>query len=218
MRTTVSRVMLPAVVVMAVTAGCSSDSGGAEEDLGKPAGEVCGAFAKDPQPSAALKAIGGERFRDDLSDPDEVLQTLRQVAEIEQSAKMGKPRMQGKDFCWLFPAKGGDDAIRIQFRESLGVPGRDARLAGKVTYFSTGERASSSDGLTSVFFKCRMKPPAHEITLQAWFEGPDVPKAPRQKFRSLQVTVVNAAARKVAADLACQNDTKLVTGVPALSP
>lgn len=120
--------------------------------------------------------------------------------------------MQGIPFCWLLPAKDGGADLRIEFREAGEVPERDARL--KVTYFSTGGMASSSDSLASVFFKCRMKAPAHEIVIAAQLRGPEGNKAPEKDIRANQITVANAAARKVAADLGCQNDTKLVAGVP----
>ncbi|TQK44875.1 hypothetical protein FBY35_6408 [Streptomyces sp. SLBN-118] len=207
---TMLRMLLMPVVAMAVTAGCSSDSDGGDRAQGKPAGEVCGAFAKDPTASAAIKAIAGEgNFRSNLSEPGKVLDTLREAARTEHS---GKQRMQGIPFCWLLQANGGEADLRIEFREAAEVPERDARL--KVTYFSTGERASSSDSLASVYFKCRMKAPAHEIVIAAQLRGPEGNKAPDKDIRTHQTTVVNAAARKVAADLGCQNDTKLVSGAP----
>lgn len=201
-------VVSAAVVVLAATAGCSSDDG-KDAAKGKPATEVCGAFAKDATASAALKAIAGEgNFRSNLSEPGKVLDTLREAARTEQS---GKQRTQGIPFCWLLPAKGGEVDLRIEFREAAEVPERDARL--KVTYFSTGERASSSDSLASVYFKCGMKAPAHEIVIAAQLRGPEGSKA-TEDIRANQITVANAAARKVAADLGCQNDTKLVSWVP----
>ena len=161
------------VVVMAVTAGCSSGSDGGHRAQGKPTGEVCGFFAKDPTASAALKAIAGEgNFRSDLSEPGKVLDTLREAARTEQS---GRQRTQGIPFCWLLPANGGEANLRIEFREAAEVPERDARL--KVTYFSTGERASSTDSIASVYFKCRMKAPAHEIVIAAQLRGPEGSKA-----------------------------------------
>lgn len=206
---TMLRMFLVPVVAMVVTAGCSSDSGGGEKTEGESANEVCGAFAKDAASSAALKVIaGGGNFTSDLSEPEKVLDTLREAARTEQS---GSQRMQGIPFCWLLPTKGGEADLRIDFREVSEVPEPDARL--KVTYFSTGERASSSDSLASVFFKCRMKAPARQIIIAAQLRGPEGNKAPQKDVRAHQITVVNAAARKVAADLGCQNDG-LVDGVP----
>ncbi|MFF0060720.1 hypothetical protein ACFYRC_04060 [Streptomyces sp. NPDC005279] len=212
MRTKLRMVMLPAVVVMAVTAGCTSNSDGGDEAKGKPAGEVCGAFAAEAPAFAALKAIAGDgNFTSDLSEPDKVLDTLRKASRTEQS---GKTRPQGIPSCWLLPAKGGELDLRIDSREALEVPDRDARLEKSVTYFSTGERASSSDSRATVYFKCRMKAPAHEITISGELQQSDENGAPEKGIRAHQVTVVNAAARKVAADLGCQNATKLVNGVP----
>ncbi|MCP3822478.1 hypothetical protein NLX86_31650 [Streptomyces sp. A3M-1-3] len=211
MQTTLRKVMVSAVVFMAVTAGCSSDSSGGEEDQGTPADVVCGGFAKDAPSSTALKAIAGDgNFTSDLSEPDEVLKALREAALIEQS---GKTRMQGIAFCWLLPTEDGKSGLRIEFREALGVPERDARLEETVTYFSSGESASSSDGVAKVFFKCRMKAPAHEIIISAELQRSDRIEAPPKDIRAHQITLANAAARKVAADLGCQ-DTQLANGVP----
>jgi hypothetical protein len=206
---TMLRLFLVPVVAMVVTAGCSSDSGGGEKAEGESANEVCGAFAKDAASSAALKVIaGGGNFTSDLSEPDKVLDTLREAARTEQS---GKQRIQGIPFCWLLPAEGGEASVRIEFREASEVPEQDARL--KATYFSTGERAWSSDSLASVYFKCRMKAPAHEVVIAAQLQPPDGNKASQKDIRTDQITVVNAAARKVAADLGCRNHG-LVAGVP----
>ncbi|MFI2350151.1 hypothetical protein ACH492_24480 [Streptomyces sp. NPDC019443] len=213
MRNMLSRLMVPAaVVVMAVTTGCSSDSGGGDRGQGKPADEVCGAFAKDDAASAALNAIsGGGNFTSSLSEPEKVIVALREAARTQSSAQ---ERAQSRHFCWLLPAEGGETDLIIDFREVTGVPQRDARLEDSVTYFSTGGLASSSDSLASVFFKCRMKAPAHEIVIAAQLRGPAGNNASKKGIRGNQITVANAAARKVAADLGCQNDTKLVSGVP----
>lgn len=212
MRTKLRMVMVPAVVVMAMTAGCTSNSDGGDEAKGKPAGEVCGAFAADAPASAALKAIAGDgNFTSDLSEPDKVLDTLRAASRTEQS---GKQRMQGISFCSLRPAKGGEKGLRIEFREALALPSRDAEDEAVATFFSTGELASSSDAFAPVYFKCRMKAPAHEIIIAAELERTGGDETSQKKIRANQITVANAAARKVAAVLGCQNDTKLVSGVP----
>ena len=109
---------------MAVTAGCTSDSGGGEEAQGKPADEICGAFAKDAPSSAALKAIAGdEMLTSSLSEPDNVLKDLREAARTQQS---GKKRMEGIPFCWLNSAKEGKPVFRLTLREALALPSRDA--------------------------------------------------------------------------------------------
>lgn len=205
--------MVPAaVVVLGAAAGCSSDDEGKEATKGKPVAEVCDGFAKDAPALDALKAIAGDGyFTSDLSEPDKVLDTLRMASRTEKS---GKTRPQGIPSCWLLLAKGGERDLRIDFREALEVPDRDARLEKSVTYFSTGERASSSDSRATVYFKCRMKAPAHEITISGELQRSDENGAPEKGIRAHQATVVNAAARKVAADLGCQNATKLVNGVP----
>ncbi|MFD9224422.1 hypothetical protein ACFWDI_31520 [Streptomyces sp. NPDC060064] len=58
MRTTLRVLIVPAVVVMAVTAGCSSDGGGGDRAQGKPADEICGAFAKDDSNTGLFIALG----------------------------------------------------------------------------------------------------------------------------------------------------------------
>jgi hypothetical protein len=87
------------------------------------------------------------------------------------------------------------------------------------TYFSTGVIAYSSDNIAWVYFKCRMKAPAHEIVIEAQLGGPEGQgnKPPQKDIRVHRITAANAAARKVAADLGCQN-TGLVQGVPKPAP
>lgn len=197
-------------------AACSS--GGEEAPVkGLAASEVCGGFAKEAPAETALKAVmGTERFTSDLSEPEKALEALRQAALIDQSAKADKPRMKGVPFCWLLPAEGGEDSLRVEFHEELGVPERDPRFGGSVTYFRSGGRAYASDSLASVFFGCRMEAPAHEIVVAAKVEGPNGTRAPQEEVRVHLITLANAAARQIAADLGCQN-SGLATGVPVRS-
>ncbi|WP_329120033.1 hypothetical protein [Streptomyces sp. NBC_01353] len=197
-------------------AACSSgsDEGG---DKGVVASEVCGGFAKGVPSGAALEVVmGAERFTSDLSEPDKALDALREAALIDQSSKSGKPRMQGIPFCWLLSAEDGERALRVALREESGVPDRDARFGDSVTYFSTGGRAYASDSLASVFFTCRIKAPAHEIVIATKLEGPDGSGTPQKDARAHLITIANAAARHVAAELGCQ-DPRLVEGVPVES-
>lgn len=101
--------------------------------------------------------------------------------------------------------------------KSVALSERDPRLAKSATYFSTGVRAYSSDNLAWVYFKCRVKAPAHEIVIEAQFGGPDGHKPPQKDIRAHRITVANAAARQVAADLGCQKPG-LVEGVPKPAP
>ncbi|MDH2393041.1 hypothetical protein QCN29_30555 [Streptomyces sp. HNM0663] len=178
--------------------------------------EVCGAFAKEASVSAALKALVGDgRLRDSLSEPDDVLKKLRANGRIAQSGKEDVPRMQqAVPYCVLMSTDDRDVDFRIQFRESLGVPERNARLDQGKTFYASGERADSSDTVAAVFFKCRMKAPAHEIVVHAQLARSDTGVGVQKDAREHQITVLNAAALKVAADLDCQNDTKLAKGVP----
>ncbi len=211
MWSTLRRFMLP-VVALAMTTGCSSDDSGGDKAQGESAAEVCGGFAKSVASSAALEALAGEgKLSSKLSEPDKVLVGLRQAARTEQSAKT---RQQGTPFCWLSPAEGGQAVLRIEFREALALPGRDADDEKVATFFASGALSSSSDSHASVYFKCTMKAPAHEIIISAELEGLRETEAASKDIRTNQITLANAAARDVATDLGCQNDTKLVSGVP----
>ncbi|MFD7444139.1 hypothetical protein [Streptomyces sp. NPDC059909] len=215
MRSTLRMLMVPAaVVVLAASAGCSSGVDDAAK--GKSAEEICGAIAKNAPASTAFKAIAGEgNLEDTLAEPDRLLKDLRAAALEPQS---GKTRMKGIPFCWPRSAKDGKGVFMLTFREALALPGRSADDEKVATFFATGEQASSSDYYASVYFKCRMKAPAHEILIDAELERADENEASEKSIRVHQITVANAAARKVAADLGCQNDTKLVSGVPTPTP
>ncbi|MFC9395251.1 hypothetical protein ACFTWS_19130 [Streptomyces sp. NPDC057027] len=97
--------------------------------------------------------------------------------------------------------------------EALAVPGSDASK-DLVTAYATGRLATSSDLHAALYFTCRMPAPAHAIVLDAELERADENEADHPGIRDEQITLANAAARQVAAELGC-GETGLVGGVPA---
>ncbi|MFE7773185.1 hypothetical protein ACFU5O_04650 [Streptomyces sp. NPDC057445] len=211
MRTALRTLMVPALAVfLAATAGCSDDHDGEGVAKGKQAEAVCGAFAKDAPALGALKAlVGNGGLVDDRSQRDETLKALRD-ADGELSTK---ELANGSPFCRLQTASDGEAALDIVFREAVAFP--DGSDTASFAAFSTGESAQASDRYAKIAFKCRMKESAKEIGVAAELERPGETKAAQKDLPALQVTVLNAAARTVAAGLGCQNDTKLVAGVPS---
>jgi hypothetical protein len=103
--------LVPAVVLLAMTVGCTSDSPAEDRAQDMPADDVCGAFARDAPSAAALKAIAGSgNFTSALSEHDEVLDALREVARIDPSVEQ---RMQSIRFCRLASAEGGEAVLNI---------------------------------------------------------------------------------------------------------
>ncbi|CAM5279662.1 hypothetical protein [Streptomyces tanashiensis] len=179
---------------------------------GQPASEVCGGFAEEAGAASALEAVAGKgaRLTSDQSEPDRVVTDLRKAAQTPQN---GKQRMKGVPFCTLETAGDEKNVLSITVREALALPGDDA-VKDLATFYATGRRASSSDLFASVYFTCRLKAPAHEIVLAAELERADENEADHPGIRDEQITLANAAARHVAAELGCA-DTGLAEGVPA---
>ncbi|WP_030692034.1 hypothetical protein [Streptomyces globisporus] len=211
MRLTAHRILLPAAALAMAAAGCTPGSDDAAP-AGQSASEVCGGFAGEPGAASALEAIAGKdvRLTADRSEPDEVLGELRKAARTPQS---GKQRMEGIPFCTLEAAGDEKNVLTVTLREALAVPTGEASKAS-VTAYSTGRLATSSDLFASVYFTCRMPAPAHEIVLDAELERADENEADHAGIRDEQITLANAAARHVAAELGCAG-TGLVKGVPA---
>ncbi|GGV12952.1 hypothetical protein GCM10010275_62500 [Streptomyces litmocidini] len=211
MRPTAHSILLPVAALAMATAGCTSGSDDAAPQ-GQPASEVCGGFAREPDAASALEAIAGKdvRLTADRSDPERVLGELRKAARTPQG---GKQRMEGIPFCTLEAAGDEKNVLNITLREALAVPTGEAAKTS-VTAYSTGRLATSSDLFASVYFTCRMPAPAHEIVLDAELERADENEADHAGIRDEQITLANAAARHVAAELGCTG-TGLVRGVPA---
>ncbi|MEE1752265.1 hypothetical protein [Streptomyces sp. SP18CS02] len=211
MPTMLRKFMAPLAAVL-LAAGCSSGGGDDVAAEGRPADEICGAFAKDQPAAAAFEAIAGEGgLVDNLSEPERVVKELRAAALEPQS---GKTRMKGVSFCWP-RSTDGKGVFNITFREALAVP---ESADTDVTRYTVGESATSSDLFASIYFTCRMKAPAHEIVIAAELERDDRNEAAEADVRARQITVLNAAARKVSGELGCGPETELGTGVPQQEP
>ncbi|MFE5910349.1 hypothetical protein ACFQ6B_14880 [Streptomyces wedmorensis] len=201
-----------AVAVAAVLAGCGGGGGGSEEPEGLAAAEVCGGFAKDADAAAALKAVlGGGRFDDDLSQHDRAVARLRDDAAAPWADSY---RPQPVKYCGLRPVEGGPKDIEVEVGAVGKGPYLGPELAGSVTSYASGVEAFSSAGTGRVYFSCRPEATAHAIVVGTTVRGPaGVPDTDLDQ-RTRLVTLANAAARGVAAELGC-TDTGLVEGVPA---
>ncbi|MFD3535639.1 hypothetical protein [Streptomyces sp. NPDC058664] len=210
MRVNRSRGMVIGSLLVAVLASACS-AGGEAGPKGQSAAEVCGGFAKDPAVSSALEAIAGKdaSLTSAGSEPEKVRTDLRKAATTPQS---GKKRTRGIPFCALETAGDEKNVLTITLREALAVPTGDAGKQSTTTY-STGRLATSSDLYASIYFTCRMKPPAHEMILDVELERADENEADHPGIRDEQITLANAAARKVSKELGCEEDG-LATGVP----
>ncbi|MGW9435403.1 hypothetical protein [Streptomyces sp. NPDC055607] len=203
-----------AVAALALLTGCSGgddDDGGAAPQ-GLPAAGVCGGFAREAPVAAALEAaVGGGRFEDDLSKPDEALAGLRDAAAAPW-ADTYRPRPVR--YCGLRPAGGGAEGVAIEVAAAGKGPYLGPELAPSVTSYRSGIEAFSSAGLAKLYFSCRLPAPARAIVVQTSVRGPaGVPDAdPEQPTRL--ITLANAAARHVSAELGCAGDG-LPKGVPA---
>ncbi|WP_306328732.1 hypothetical protein [Streptomyces venezuelae] len=206
-----SRGAWAAVALLSVVATACSADGGDAVAKGQSASEVCGGFAGEPVVTSALEAIAGKGvpLTSDQSEPERVVSELRKAAQTQQS---GKQRMKGIPFCALEVAADEKDVLTVTLREALAVPSREASKEF-VTFYSTGRAATSSDLFASIYFDCRMKAPAHDIVLSAELERADENEADHPGIREEQITLANAAARKVADQLGCTG-TGLATGVP----
>ncbi|WP_309057822.1 hypothetical protein [Streptomyces sp.] len=203
-----------AVMVTSLLTGCSGAGDGGDrtaETKGRTAAEVCGGFAGEPSVAEALAAIAGEGvpFSSDTVRPEKVITDLQKAARAPQS---GKRWMDGVPFCELEQAHDGRRILDITVREALAVPAHDGKVS---TAYSSGLRATSSDLFAAVYFSCQLKAPAHEIIVVAELQRPLDHPADHPGIRDDQVTVVNAAARRVAADLGCA-DTRLAAGAPVV--
>ncbi|MFF3607239.1 hypothetical protein [Streptomyces sp. NPDC002463] len=204
--------MLPVAALAMAATGCTTGTDDGTAAKGQTVTEVCGGFAEEPGVASALEAVAGKgvRLTNDRSEPDRVVSELWKTARTPQS---GKEWMEGIPFCMLEAAEDGKNILTITLREALATPGRDD---GKdlVTSYSTGRLATSSDRFATVYFPCRLQAPAHEIVLDAELERADENGADHPGIRDEQITLANAAAAHVAAELGCAG-TGLVTGVPA---
>ncbi|MFI8768492.1 hypothetical protein ACIGN6_26810 [Streptomyces sp. NPDC053792] len=200
------------VAVAAVLTGCGGGGEAPAAPEGLTATEACGGFAKDAAATAALKAVlGGERYEDDLSKPDEALTGLREAAAAPWADSY---RPQPVRYCGLQAPGDASKDLKIEVNAVRQAPEADARLADKATYFTSGVRAYSSSGLGKLYFSCRPEAPAHEIVVETSIWGPGGVEETDLEQRTRLITLANAAARDVSAKLGCEGDG-LATGVPA---
>ncbi|MFE1907112.1 hypothetical protein ACFW96_26055 [Streptomyces gardneri] len=203
-----------AVAVAALLTSCSGGEDGeaTKEPEGLTAAAACGGFAKDAASTAALKAVlGGDRFEDDYSKPDKAIDRLREDAA---SPWADSYQPQPVTYCGLRPAEGGQKDLKIEVGAVGKGPYLGPKLAPKVTSYTTGLEAFTSSSLGSVYFSCRPEAAAHEIVVETTIWGPaGVPETDLEQ-RTRLITLANAAARQVSAELGCEKDG-LVTGVPS---
>ncbi|MEU3690067.1 hypothetical protein [Streptomyces narbonensis] len=203
-----------AVVVAALLTGCSGGDGGdgTEEAKGLTAAEVCRGFAKDAPAAAALTAaMGSERFRDGMSEPDKALNLLKDATEAPLADSY---RPQPVKYCWLLPAEGEKDGLSVEFGPAQKAPGLNPEHAKSVTSYASGLQAYSSSGLGRLYFSCSLKEPAHDIVVETVVHGPGgIPDTDLEQ-RTRLITLANAAARQVSEKLGCEKDG-LATGVPS---
>ncbi|MFJ9829396.1 hypothetical protein ACIRSU_34210 [Streptomyces sp. NPDC101160] len=217
MRSPLSGRLRPALILglalVSLTACSSGDGAGpgghdtAAE--GRSATEVCGGFAKSGPTLAALTAlVGGDGLSDDRSEPEATLKALQ-----EADGKLSPQEMaSGSPFCRLRKAGDSESALDIVFREALVIP--HSRDDQTFRSFATGAEAESSNRYAKILFNCRTPGPARDLIVAAELERLNETSAGSQDTAVHQITVLNAAARAMAAKLGCQN-TELVDGVPA---
>ncbi|MFF9428965.1 hypothetical protein [Streptomyces sp. NPDC014746] len=203
------------VVVAAVLASCSDGGGTSEESEGVAASAVCGGFAKDAAATAALKAAtGSDRFDDDLSKPEKALDGLRDATRAPLADSY---RPLPVPYCWLLPTGGGEKTVIVKLSPTNKAPGLAPEHAKRVTSYASGLQAFSSSGLGFLYFPCDLKEPSHDFVVEVQVWGPPgVPKTDLPQ-RTRLITLANAAARKVSAELGCQGD-RLASGVPVATP
>ncbi|MFE0653608.1 hypothetical protein ACFVZH_34110 [Streptomyces sp. NPDC059534] len=203
-----------AVAVAALLTSCSGGDGGeaAPESDHLSAAEVCGGFAKDPATAAALEgAMGAKRFSDNLSEPEEALAALRDATRAPLADSY---RPQPVKYCWLLPKDTEGDSLVIGVNAIRRAPGMHPELLPKVTMYTSGLLAYSSSGLGKVYFSCRLKAPAHQMVVETTIQGPGGFPQEDMEQRTRLVTLANATARQISAELGCQDDG-LAKGVPA---
>jgi hypothetical protein len=188
--------------------GCSSRAdGGEEEQAGKPLDKVCGGvFAQDEAARAALKAVvGGTAVTDGASQPGAALKALEAPGD-------GKGT-EGVPFCRVQAADSGEWLFNIDVRRAAALPSGKNDMGVALTYYATGELASSTDTFAALYFKCRPKAGEREIIVNVELEQLDESAASRKGIRADQMTMLNGTAHRIADDLRC-GETKLIEGVP----
>lgn len=205
------KLMKLAVVTAAMTAAVTAcDSNEKAKAPGASSKNVCGHFAKQSAVAAALARIGGtERFTDAGSKPKETLASLRSAdGKIDSTQET-----QGSPLCALKSADTKDLILTIYFREALTVAKANSESEKTFTFYDTGASALGSDRLASIYFRCHMTNPSKDIIVNGTLERENKVDVPDKEVAGKQMVVMNAAARKVADELGCENP-KLTAGAP----
>ncbi|MFF0431834.1 hypothetical protein ACFYU9_06370 [Streptomyces sp. NPDC004327] len=213
-RAGVGRSLGASAMAVALLAGCSSGNGEPPAPEPTAAAEVCGGFAREPETTAALKSVtGADQFDEGLSIPEKALAGLRDGIRVGQE---DPTRPQGYAYCWLLndPAPSGERYFKVDVRGVSGAPGRDARLAYKTTWYSSGVQALAGGGQGTVYFTCQVKPPAKGIIIETVALVADGVDNASLRRRTQLITLANAAARQISKELGCVDD-KLAPGVPS---
>ncbi|MFF0754544.1 hypothetical protein [Streptomyces sp. NPDC004267] len=214
-RAGVGRSLGASATAVALLAGCSSGNGEPPAPERTAAAEVCRGFAKEPAATAALKAVmGADHFEEMLFDPDKALEGLRDAIRVGQE---DPTRLDGYVYCGLRPADPDKPRFKIVVQGVAGWPERDARLAGKTTWYRSGVQASATVVHGEVYFTCHLKPPAKGIVIQTDARAPAGLDYSNLRRRTELITLANAAARHISKELGCLDD-KLAPGVPAEAP
>ncbi|MER5882869.1 hypothetical protein ABT160_03485 [Streptomyces sp. NPDC001941] len=209
------KALAPVLALLGGVAACSGGGSGADAGAGagRTAAQVCAGFAKAPVDAAALQRIlgGGEGLDDDLSEREKAVAALRDAAAQPAG---GRAVGQGEDYCWV--GRGADRDMKIEAGTAPGVPEGEDPARG--TWYGTGAYARASDGVAFLYFGCRVPGAVRDMTVRMVLRGPGDGRSPEPSARADRITVANAAARALAGDLRCTNDTELVTGVPRSVP
>ncbi|BFO18398.1 hypothetical protein SHKM778_47860 [Streptomyces sp. KM77-8] len=103
-----------AVALVSLTASACSGSSEKEDSAGRGSNTVCGAFAQsDNVRSAVREATGVDGCKDDRSQPDEALRSLREAdGKLDQNELMGSP------YCRIQSAENGKEVLSITLPRS----------------------------------------------------------------------------------------------------
>ncbi|MER6789491.1 hypothetical protein ABT330_33575 [Streptomyces sp. NPDC000658] len=197
-----------AVALTSILTGCGGD--GKDETQGTAGKDVCDHFAAASDVADALSFVGNtENFTEVGSKPKETLASLRSAdGKVDDTQEL-----QGSPYCSLKAADGEERILTIYFREAATVDEADSEAEKTFTFYNTGASAMGTDRLASIYFRCPMKSPNKTIIVNGTLERENKVEASGKEVAAKQMTVMNAAALKVAGELGCV-DTHLNAGAP----
>ncbi|BFO15822.1 hypothetical protein SHKM778_22100 [Streptomyces sp. KM77-8] len=201
--------IVAAIVLVSATASACSGSSEKEEGASQDGSTVCGSFARsDNLRSALQEATGADRFKDDRSQPDEALRTLR-----EADGKLDRDELAGAPYCRIQSAESGKEVLNITIREALTTNQPDSYDEKYFTFYNTGESSYASEHTAAIYFRCTMGKPAKDILVHADLERPAKVRVSDERLSRGNIVLLNAAARQVSAELGCSAPT-LSSGIP----